>query len=47
MIDLRTAAESDAESIARIRVMSWKTAYHGLVTETFLDKLRADDRVVG
>lgn len=36
MIRVRIATKADAESIARVHALSWKTAYRGLLPDAFL-----------
>jgi GNAT superfamily N-acetyltransferase len=39
---IREATAIDAESIARIRVASWRVAYRGLIDDAYLDALSVD-----
>ena len=42
---MRRATVADAAEIARINVEGWQAGYRGLLPETFLNSLRAVDRV--
>lgn len=44
MITIRTATPSDAAEIAAVHVESWKTAYRGIVSDSFLDALSIEAR---
>ncbi|HEX4385303.1 MAG TPA: GNAT family N-acetyltransferase [Myxococcales bacterium] len=44
MISLRLAVPGDALAVARIHVRAWQTAYRGLLPDSYLDSLRAEDR---
>ncbi len=39
---IREATAIDAESIARVRVLSWRAAYRGIIDDTYLDALSVD-----
>lgn len=39
---IREATAIDAESIARVRVASWRAAYRGLIDDAYLDALSVD-----
>lgn len=39
MTSIRAATANDAQSIARVHVDSWRTAYRGIVPESILDNL--------
>ena len=41
---VRLATLADAEAIARVHVLTWQTAYRGLVPDDFLDALAIDRR---
>lgn len=42
---IRRAREDDAESIARVRIEGWRTAYRGLVPQSSLDALNVETSV--
>jgi L-amino acid N-acyltransferase YncA len=42
---IREAAPDDARAIATVHVQSWRESYRDILPATFLDGLRADDRV--
>ena len=42
-ITFRRATAADATAIAALRVDSWRTSYRGVIPETYLDNMRADD----
>jgi len=44
---IRRAGERDAEDVSRIRVRSWQWAYRGLMADSVLDGLSADEGVEG
>ncbi|MEW6058707.1 MAG: GNAT family N-acetyltransferase [Actinomycetota bacterium] len=41
---IREVTPGDAGALAEIHVRSWQTAYRGLLTDDYLDGLRAEDR---
>lgn len=41
---LRPAEPSDALAVARVHVESWQAAYRGLIPDTYLASLRAEER---
>ena len=41
---VRPAQPEDALAVARVHVRSWQAAYRGLLPDTYLDQLRAEDR---
>lgn len=42
-ITFRRATAADAAAIAALRVDSWRTSYRGVIPESYLDSMRADD----
>lgn len=44
MLTIRAAAPDDAVDVADVHVRSWQVAYRGLLPDTYLDELRAEDR---
>lgn len=44
MLSLRRATVDDAEAIADVHVHSWRSGYHGLLPQTFLDGLSVEQR---
>jgi ribosomal protein S18 acetylase RimI-like enzyme len=44
-VRIRRAGPDDASSIAGVYVRSWKGAYPGLIPQSYLDALRAEERV--
>ena len=42
---IRRARPEDARAIATVHVRSWKGAYPGLVPQSYLDRLRPEDRL--
>ncbi len=42
-MQIRKASKEDIESIARIYVDGWKTTYHGLVPDNYLEKLTYEE----
>jgi GNAT superfamily N-acetyltransferase len=42
---IRNADVGDARAIADVHVRSWKSAYPGLIPQSYLDALRAEDRL--
>ena len=44
MTTIRTADVSDASSIARVQIETWRTAYRDLIPETFLAELSIERR---
>ncbi len=44
MLNIRSATENDAHSIANINVLGWKTAYRGLVPDDLLDNLSVTEK---
>jgi ribosomal protein S18 acetylase RimI-like enzyme len=46
-VRIRRAGPDDASSIAGVYVRSWKGAYPGLIPQTYLDALHAEERVSG
>lgn len=40
---IRVAELTDAMALAQVRVTSWKSAYHGLLPASFLDRLAVED----
>ncbi len=43
-MNIRRAIPNDADAIARVHVDSWRSAYRGLVPDTYLDKLDYERR---
>jgi ribosomal protein S18 acetylase RimI-like enzyme len=43
-IQIRPAVQGDEIGVARVHVRSWQVGYRGLLSEEYLDKLRAEDR---
>jgi GNAT superfamily N-acetyltransferase len=43
-IEIRSATQDDAAAIARIHIDSWRSAYRGLVPDSFLDALDYEAR---
>lgn len=43
-VEIREATDSDAESIARVHVLSWRAAYTGIMPAAFLDGLSIEAR---
>jgi len=43
-VELRDARPDDAMGVAGVHVRSWQTAYRGLLSEEYLNGLRAEDR---
>jgi GNAT superfamily N-acetyltransferase len=41
---LRDALPADADPVARLHVLSWRTAYRGLLPDEFLDAMRPEER---
>lgn len=41
---IRPADPTDALAVAQVHVRSWQAAYKGLLPQTYLDQLRAEDR---
>lgn len=41
---IRPADSRDALAVAQVHVRSWQAAYKGLLPQTYLDQLRAEDR---
>ncbi|RAS15793.1 GNAT family N-acetyltransferase [Paraburkholderia bryophila] len=44
-VEIREATYSDAETIARIHVLSWQAAYRGIMPEAFLERLFVEARL--
>jgi GNAT superfamily N-acetyltransferase len=44
-VEIREATYSDAETIARIHVLSWQAAYRGIMPEAFLEGLSVEARL--
>jgi GNAT superfamily N-acetyltransferase len=44
VVEIRAATSEDIESIARIHVACWKTAYRGILPDATLDALRVEQR---
>ena len=42
-ITFRRATANDAEAIAALRVDSWRTTYRGVMPDTYLDSMRAEE----
>ncbi|MEX2506747.1 MAG: GNAT family N-acetyltransferase [Pseudohongiellaceae bacterium] len=43
-MNIRTARESDARSVARVHVETWRAAYRGVVPDAYLNSLSIDKR---
>ncbi|MBT2680078.1 GNAT family N-acetyltransferase [Bacillus sp. ISL-35] len=43
-MEIRKATLQDAEGIAKVHVKSWQETYKGLVSQEYLDSLKAEDR---
>lgn len=43
---LKPAQPEDALAVALVHVRSWQAAYRGLISQTFLDQLRPEDRAL-
>lgn len=43
--EIREAHLEDAASIAFVHTMVWKTAYQGIINQTFLDNVRLEERL--
>ncbi len=43
-VQLRAAIPADASEIARVHVRAWQVGYQGLLPDTYLGDLRAEDR---
>jgi GNAT superfamily N-acetyltransferase len=41
---IRNGRVDDAQELGRVHVAGWRSAYHGLIDQTFLDSLNADSR---
>lgn len=41
---IRSAAVQDAAAIAKVQVDSWRTTYHGLISERFLQEMSYQSR---
>lgn len=41
---IRSATSEDALAVARVHVRSWQEAYRGLLSDDYLDRLRAEER---
>lgn len=46
MVTLREATVNDSDSIALIHTISWQRNYQGILTDTYLQKQIAEDRMV-
>jgi ribosomal protein S18 acetylase RimI-like enzyme len=46
-MEITTATTQDAMAIARVHVLSWQSAYPGLLPQAYLDGLRPEDRLGG
>jgi ribosomal protein S18 acetylase RimI-like enzyme len=44
MVSVREARPEDAAEVAGVHVRSWQSAYRGLLSDQYLDGLRAEDR---
>lgn len=44
-MNIRMANENDVQSIAIVQVESWRTTYHGIVPQAFLDEMSVQDRM--
>lgn len=42
---IRDAVASDAESMGRLHVRAWQSAYRGVMPDEYLDGLRSDERI--
>src|SRR2546423_5284053 len=42
-IVIRPARAEDAESIARVRVDSWRETYRGMIPQSYLDAMKLDE----
>ena len=38
-LTIRPAVPNDAQAVARIRVLGWRSAYQGLISQDYLDSL--------
>ena len=45
MIEIRLATDADIPAIAHIIHEAWKTAYAGIIPQSYLDKMREKDKV--
>lgn len=43
-IEIRPAVATDARGVAQVHVLTWQTAYRGLVPDAYLDSLSVDER---
>ncbi len=44
VMEIRKATAQDAEGIAKVHVKSWQETYQGIVSQEYLDSLKAEDR---
>lgn len=42
---IRKATVEDAEDIAKVHVESWKSAYRGIISDDYLNRLKVEDRL--
>lgn len=42
---IRQATKEDAAGIANVHILSWKETYSGLISQEYLDSLKAEDRL--
>jgi GNAT superfamily N-acetyltransferase len=47
VLEIRDARPGDERAVAEVHVGAWKTAYHGLLPDDYLDALRPEHRIPG
>lgn len=45
-IQLRRATVADAEALAAIRIEGWRTAYRGMIPDSYLDEMSLDENLL-